>query len=258
MRITDIKIDPRDKTCASLFAAAEYNGFNQESPLAQGGLYHSADRGLNWTKVTLDRTIRGVNSIVIDQSNRIYITTGYRAGGNGVWYSDDWGTTWNQIFSYPGAQNIDVSPFDRNLLVVSVKHLALNPGIYVSRDRGITWTKSNNAIVIPQQIEQVKFDQLEPSKLWAATLGCGFYRGTIKDGDKVQVVDITENGVESANEQVFKLNASIVNADYAQNTLIWKSENTAIATVDANGLVTPTGKGMTKIWAMTQDSYNFV
>lgn len=81
----------------------------------------------------------------------MYITTGYRGKGAGVWATDDFGKKWKQVIQYPGAECIDVSPFDHNLIVVSVRFASKNPGIYFSRDRGRTWHKSNKNITIPHQ-----------------------------------------------------------------------------------------------------------
>lgn len=175
-RINDIKFDPRDYSMASLFVAAENYEFTYDLPQAVGGLYHSSNRGVSWTKVNTPPEVKGVQFIEIDHTNRMYITTGYRGAGAGVWYTDDFGDNWTQIFEYPGTECIDVSPFDHNLIVVTCKFMSKNPGVYVSRDRGKTWAKSNKNIVIPQEIEDVKFDILNPGKMWLATLGTGFYR----------------------------------------------------------------------------------
>ena len=101
----------------SLFIAAQKSDFSQDSPVAEGGLYYSEDRGQSWVKINTPPSVKCVQFIKIDHTNRMYITTGYRGGGSGVWYSDDFGQTWHQIFRYPGAECIDVSPFDHNLLV---------------------------------------------------------------------------------------------------------------------------------------------
>ncbi|WP_430933349.1 VPS10 domain-containing protein [Saccharicrinis sp. 156] len=252
-RINDIKFDPRDNSMASLFAAAENYEFSYEPPQASGGLYHSTNRGASWTKVNTPSEVKGVQFIEIDHTNRIYITTGYRGAGAGVWYTDDFGDNWTQIFEYQGTECIDISPFDHNLMVVTCKFMSKNPGVFVSRDRGITWAKSNKNIVISQEIEDIKFDILDAGKMWLATKGTGFYRGTIENGDQVQVVEVTPHVVEANNEASVQLGASIVNSDFTGETIIWKSENTDIATVDGNGMVTPVKGGHTKIWATTAD-----
>jgi photosystem II stability/assembly factor-like uncharacterized protein len=252
-RIMDIEFDPRDNTRKSLFVAAEKNEFTQVSPIALGGLYHSTDRGANWSKVNTPASVKGVNYIAFDSTNRMYITTGYRGNGNGVWYSDDYGSTWNQIFQYPGAKGIDVSPFDNNLLVVTVEYLSKNPGVYVSRDRGVTWSKSNKNLGNPNKIEDIKFDIHNPEELWLATLGCGFYKGIIESGNEVQVVKVAPKAIDYRIGVAKQIAVEIIQSQYANETITWKSDNPAIVTVDQNGKITPVGKGNAKVWATAVD-----
>ena len=86
-------------------------------------------------------------------------------GGAGAWYTDDFGANWTQVFNYDGAECIDVSPFDNNLIVLTVEYLTKNPGVFVSRDRGLTWSKSNTNIASPNHIEDGFFLQ-EGFKYW--------------------------------------------------------------------------------------------
>ncbi len=253
VRISDITFDPRDSSSASLFAAAQKNAFSQESPLANGGLYHSANRGANWTKVNTPSNVQGVNKIEIDHTNRLYITTGFRGGGAGLWHTDDFGENWTQIFKVPGTTCIDVSPFDRDLLVVTVDYLEKNPGIYLSKDRGLTWSKNNIAIITPHRIEDIEFNIFKPSEIWAANLGTGFYKGKIKNGENIQVLDLEQNSLEYRIGGGKQLTATIVNNTYIGETISWKSENEGIVQVDENGQLTPLGKGKTKIWATAVD-----
>jgi photosystem II stability/assembly factor-like uncharacterized protein len=253
VRVRDIEFDPRDNTRASLFIAAEKYAFTYEPPTADGGLYHSTNRGQNWTKVNTPTEVEGVQFIEIDHTNRMYITTGYRGSGAGVWYTDDFGDSWHQVFEYPGTECINVSPFDHNLIAVSVRFSNENPGFYISRNRGATWAKSNTNIVIPHRIEDIKFDIHNPAQIWIATLGTGFYKGQIKNGDKVQVVKVTPSTLDYRSNVNKQLKAEVINADFADEKISWKSENPGIVTVDQNGLITPIGKGKTKVWATTED-----
>jgi len=253
-RIEDIAFDPRDNSRKSLFVAAEKNAFNYVLPIANGGLYHSKDRGKNWTKVNTPSTVNGVNRIVIDHTNRMYITTGYRGHGNGVWYTDDFGKNWKQIFKYAGAEHMDVSPYDHNLLVVTVQHLSLNPGVYYSKNRGLTWEKDNTNIAAPHRIEDIRFDLKKASEIWLATLGSGFYKGAIKNGNLVQVVDVSPNVIEYISDSGnLQLTANIIQNKHLGEIISWKSDNPSIATVNQDGLITPLKKGNVKIWATCKD-----
>ena len=253
IRVSDILLDPRDNTRQSLFIAAQNYEFTYEPPQADGGLFFSSDNGSTWSSVDLPAAVKGVNELMLDYSNRMYITTGYRGGGAGVWYSDDFGTNWTQIFKGQGTTCIDVSPFDRNFLVVSMDYMERNPGVYVSRDRGATWHKSNTGIVTPHKIENVEFSIYEPNEIWIADLGSGFFKGRIEGDAPIQVVNIEQNSMEAKPSETKQLNAAIVDATYADSKIEWKSENPAIVEVDANGKLTYKSYGNTKVWAMTED-----
>ena len=252
-RISDIKFDPRDETRSSLFAAAERYAFTYDLPQAEGGLYHSSDRGKSWIKINTPAQIEGVMKMVFDHTNRLYITTGFRGSGAGLWYTDDFGATWQQAFAYAGTDQLDVSPFDHNLLVVTYKHMALNPGVFISRDRGLTWEKSNVGLVTPHQQEDINFSTHEPNVIWLANLGSGFFKGKIDIEESIQVVDIAQNAIVITDGKPVSAIANIIDSKYNGQTIAWKSENPSIARVDKDGVITPISKGNTKIWATTSN-----
>ncbi|MDO6737787.1 VPS10 domain-containing protein [Wenyingzhuangia sp. 2_MG-2023] len=252
-KINDVQFDPRDLSRKSLFIAAEKNIHNYRKPLSEGGLFHSTDRGATWKEVKTPSEVEGVQFVTFDHTNRMYITTGYRGGGAGVWYSDDFGENWEQVFKAPETECFAISPFDHNLMVVTTKFLSKNPGVYLSKDRGETWEKINKSIVIPHQIEDVKFDLHNPAEMWLATKGGGFYKGKIENGNQVQVVKVTTPVVTIKDGKKIQLKAKIVNKSYQSEKIVWKSENSAIAKVSKTGTITPVGKGNVKIWATTKD-----
>ena len=249
-RINDLKFDPRDMSKKSLFAAAQKSNFNQDLPLAEGGLYYSSDRGKTWNKVELPAQIQSVQFITFDYTNRMYITTGYRGGGAGVWYSDDFGKSWKQIFTHKGTECIEVSPFNRNYIAVSVRMLSHNPGVYISTDRGKTWVKSNKNIGIPHQIEDIKFDIFNPDEMWIATLGCGFYKGKFKETDNIKKVTVERRTLKLKIGESQSLNV------ISKQNVKWVSENESVAKVDGNGVVTAVGRGNVIIRAISED-YNY-
>ncbi|MDO6738823.1 VPS10 domain-containing protein [Wenyingzhuangia sp. 2_MG-2023] len=251
-RINDVQFDPRDTSRKSLFVAAEKNTQSYFLPLAEGGLYFSSDRGQHWEKVKTPKEVVSVQFVKFDNTNRMYITTGHNTGGAGVWYTDDFGEKWHQVFDFEGTESIDISPFDHNLIVVVVRRSKINQGVYLTEDRGRTWTKVNRDIVTPHQIEDVKFDVFDTSKMWLANLGTGFYMGEIKDGVKNRVVQMETTAIKINKGEKLKLKAKVVNSDAEGEKLIWKSENTGIAKVDNKGNVIAIGKGQTKIWATTK------
>lgn len=253
-RINDVKFDSRDTSNKSLFIAAQKNIHSYHLPLSEGGLYHSTNRGESWKRIKTPSSVEGVQFIEIDHTNRLYITTGYRGGGSGVWYTDDFGDHWQQIFKFPGTECIEVSPFDNNLIAVTVRYAKLNFGVYLSRDRGKTWKKSNKNIGIPHQIEDIKFDLHDPSQMWMATLGCGYYKGIIENGDEIAVVQTKPSVANIGRNSTFQLRVNVLKEGFKDQEILWKSENSSIAKVDKKGKVTALKKGTVKIWATTTDS----
>jgi len=177
-RVNDMVFDPRDPSYQSIFIAAQKRTFGVTDNV--GGLYHTSDRGQTWSQITVDAEVDGVNEIKIDQLGRLWITTGHRESGiGGLWYSDNYGTTWTKAFASKSTDSIDVSPFNPNLVVVSVSDISANPGVYLSQDRGVTWSKNNRVISINHRISAVEFSIHDPATLWLSCVGAGFFKGTM-------------------------------------------------------------------------------
>ncbi|AXT53519.1 T9SS C-terminal target domain-containing protein [Aquimarina sp. BL5] len=263
VRISDIKIDPRDQTNASYFAAAQRLSFSQgsgSSPLAQGGLYFTNNRGLNWTRIDIAPGVTGVNRIEFDTTNRMYVTSGHRGTFNenitgGVWYTDDFGVTWTRIFDNDRTFSIDVSPFDNNILVATIGFLQLNPGIYLSEDRGLTW-KKNNIDGLNTEIRNVEFDLHDATTLWAVSLGNGFNRGAYSNGTQARVLSVSPFEVDMQSGETETIQATILRGGFNQSDITWSSSNPSIATVDQNGNVTAVSMGQAKITALIASRYS--
>ncbi|GGF36188.1 VPS10 domain-containing protein [Echinicola rosea] len=247
-RINDIQFDPRDESRKSLFIAAQKNDKAYFLPIAEGGLYHSADRGKNWSEVKLPAEVEGVQFIKFDLTGRMYITTGHHTGGQGLWYSDDYGLTWQQMFPIGGVECIDISPFDPKLLVVSVGYEAKNPGIYISWDRGKSWHKNNRGITAPHRIEDVKFDLTDGTKIWLATLGSGFYEGSINVPNPVQKIKAVPRTITGKVGTDHSVEVEVLEAGWRSKERAFYSENEAIASVGTDGTITLHSRGQTKIW----------
>ncbi|MEM6769931.1 MAG: hypothetical protein AAF597_05020, partial [Bacteroidota bacterium] len=188
--VRDIEFDPRDDTRSALFIACPWN----EEKKINGGLFYSADRGENWTEIPVSNKIEGVNNLQFDPSGRLYVTAGRREAGldnGGLFYSDDYGQSWTQVFDGPFVDNFAISPFDRNVLVLSMSVLTKNPGIFISQDRGATWAKSNASLGRPAGITQIEFDYYDPTKLWISVFGGGFYRGQFPAGAATRKVTVS-------------------------------------------------------------------
>ncbi|QBG48084.1 hypothetical protein EGM51_12005 [Verrucomicrobia bacterium S94] len=209
-RVNKIEWDPRDPTYQSMFIAVEGAAFDVPEA-SNGGLYHSVNRGQTWTEITIDPEVDGVNEVKIDQSGRIWITAGYRnSNTGGLWYSDDYGITWEKTFVSPLTECVDVSPFDSNLVVVTVGNLQKNPGLYLSEDRGRTWTKNNRSVSINWRIRDVEFSIHDPTTLWLACVGAGFFKGTYIPYQTVHFSDMQDLGDVAAAGAITQVGGSTI------------------------------------------------
>lgn len=159
-----------------------YAALNDE----QGGLFKTTDKGELWKRMTIPKSIKSVNNVFIDRNNgHLLITAGNSDGAyqeGGVWRSEDQGITWEQIFQANNVWQVESSPVDPKLLVISVAGVSTsrldefkNPGIYLSRDGGLSWSKINNGLGQPEKIVDVKPDPYNKHVLWCASWGCGWF-----------------------------------------------------------------------------------
>ncbi|CDF79828.1 glycoside hydrolase (GHnc), partial [Formosa agariphila KMM 3901] len=170
-----IKLDPKNPS--TIYAALNDNS---------GGLYKSTNKGSFWEKMKIPSEIKAVNNVFIDRnSHNIYIATGRRTGTyeeGGVRRSKNDGESWDKIFKAPFVWQVETSPIDEDLIVISVagqaRHIAnefKNPGIYLSKDGAESWTKINKGLGQPNKMVDVKPDPYNKNVLWSAGWGSGWF-----------------------------------------------------------------------------------
>jgi photosystem II stability/assembly factor-like uncharacterized protein len=120
-----------------------------------GGLFKSTDAGTTWSSIFNDKPVSSVSAIAVAASRpeTIYIGTGEAnlrndiAFGDGVWRSDDGGTTWRHLGLDATEQIADVvvDPSDPDRVYVAALGNAYAPsserGIYRSTDGGAMWQR---------------------------------------------------------------------------------------------------------------------
>lgn len=153
---------------------------------AQGGLWKSTDKGVNWTPMTDDWPMLHVSAIAIEQfnSNVIYVGTGdyhgFSGTAMGIMKTTDGGATWTRLgateFGNSPVSTIVISPDNPQTLVASC---GLNGGgrVYRSTDGGLTWSVSINV--------NADWDNLELGmpiagnrQLWAVSQAGGIRRSS--------------------------------------------------------------------------------
>ncbi|WP_010134945.1 WD40/YVTN/BNR-like repeat-containing protein [Ochrovirga pacifica] len=151
-----------------------------------GGLYKTTNKGTFWEKMKIPSEIKSVNNVFVDRNNEyMYIATGRRTGAydeGGVWRSKNNGESWEQIFKAPFVWQVESSPVDENIIVISVAGQAgsvkgqfKNPGIYLSQDGAKSWKKINKGLGQPNKMVDVKPDPYNKNVLWSAAWGSGWY-----------------------------------------------------------------------------------
>ncbi|GAA4237652.1 hypothetical protein GCM10022291_25120 [Postechiella marina] len=170
-----IQLDPKNPN--TIYAALNDN---------DGGLYKTINKGSSWSKIKIPSEIKAVNNVFVDRnSQNIYIATGRRTGSyeeGGVWRSKDKGKSWKQIFKAPFVWQVETSPIDEDIIVISVAGQAgkardqfKNPGVYLSQDGAKSWIKINKGLGQPNKIVDVKPDPYNKDVLWCASWGCGWF-----------------------------------------------------------------------------------
>ena len=175
--VTSICFDPKDFN--TLYASVQNT---------DGGLYKSINKGESWTKVESAAALLsryGVNDIHFDVDGLAYITTGFswfddKEGG--LWVSKDNMLTWERIFDHPWVFRVETARYDANTIFISTlgnnNTGYLNPGSYLSKDKGATWIKINKGNGQSDRINDIAIDYHTPGKYYVSTYGSGWYAAT--------------------------------------------------------------------------------
>ncbi|MGA9637291.1 WD40/YVTN/BNR-like repeat-containing protein, partial [Flavobacterium sp.] len=162
-----------------------------EDGKTDGGLYMSNNKGETWSKAKIPNEIVAVNNIFIDKNTQeMFISCGRSKGTleeGGVWKSKNNGKDWEKIFDMPYVWQTETSPLDSKIITVAVASqnenkgvTTLNPGAYLSKDGGKTWTKINKNLGQPDSVIDLKPDPEDESILWCALKGSGWAKAIIK------------------------------------------------------------------------------
>jgi photosystem II stability/assembly factor-like uncharacterized protein len=99
----------------------------------QAGLWHSADGGRIWTKVTTSPAEEAIAVTYVRTNGRLYVTT--LGSSAGLYVSEDNGQSWKAMGLKRTLLAIAVSPLDPDHIVV----VNDQGEVFASRDGGVTW-----------------------------------------------------------------------------------------------------------------------
>lgn len=126
------------------------------------GIWYTADKGANWSCVTMNNLVANVKGIAISPSNTNIL---YAATNSGVLKSTNGGTIWSHTnldwqSDYPGGpepHQMKVHPTNSNIAII-----ACSQGIYRTTDGGNNWTKE-----ISNLAWDVEFHPTNPNIVYA-------------------------------------------------------------------------------------------
>lgn len=194
-----------------------YAALNQWRNSDPYGLYMSADKAKTWTEVTIPSEIRSVNNVFIDRNTKyMYISCGARTGAydaGGVWRSKDKGDTWELFFKAPYVWYTETSPVNPDLVLVyaagQVGGAFKNPGMYLSRNDGNSWTKMNKGLINHDKMVDIELDPYDENIVYAAGWGSGWYKARIGGFASNSVAfEIAPSQLEVTNEVPLTVNYS--------------------------------------------------
>ena len=152
-----------------------------------GGLYVSTDRAATWTKLaTFPANITSVLDLHFAVDGKMYASCGVSNGNwqdGGVWVSADGGATWSQIFESPWVRMTKTAVYDPNVVLVQMNswntHSIMNPGTFLSKDGGSSWTKINTNNPQSDRVNDIAIDQVYPNVYYVSTYGTGWYKASL-------------------------------------------------------------------------------
>ena len=134
-------------------------------------LFRSDDAGASWRLLPFPRGTPGVfNSVLIDPKESPHYYAGLDAGDSqdsGVYESQDGGETWQALAGLRGAriESLALSPVNPSTLAAGT-----SKGVFVSMDRGVTWSRTSRADDPEmQEITALAFDPVDANVLYAGT-----------------------------------------------------------------------------------------
>ncbi len=150
-----VSIDPKD--AEKVYIATAY------------GIYKTSDAGATWKQINVGLTSKYTSSVIVDHANSNVI---YCSTEDGVFGSNDGAQAWTKLgLNVKNVRVIAQNPRDNQMLAAGTE----NNGIYISRDGGNVWTKSE-AGLDHATFYTIAFDPNHPETMYAGGYVTGVYK----------------------------------------------------------------------------------
>ncbi|MGG3640028.1 Ig-like domain-containing protein [Bacillus gobiensis] len=154
-------------------------------------------------------------------------------------------------------QSITINKSNLSLMVNRTAQLTATVNPSTASNKSVSWTSSNPEIATVDSKGNVKAMKAGNTTITATAKG----NTSIKKSIPITVTKIVPTGLKLSkstlnitNNQSVKVTATVTPADAANKTIVWKSSNTKVATVDSNGNIKGRANGSATITATAKDN----
>ncbi len=176
--IAEIIVDP---TNSNIIYVAAYGPVWNEG--GDRGVYKSVDGGQTWNLVKSVSTYTGCNDLVMDPRNpnvlyasfhqRMRKVFTYIGGGpeSALYKTTDGGNTWKKVEGgFPGGElgriGLAISPVNPDVLYTIVEAKDNKGGIYLSRDKGMSWEKRSGYTTSGNYYQEIVCDPVDVNRIF--------------------------------------------------------------------------------------------
>ncbi|MGJ4945372.1 WD40/YVTN/BNR-like repeat-containing protein [Bradyrhizobium sp. HKCCYLS1011] len=194
------------------------------------GVWHSTNGGSSWTRLNTTGMPTAYWDMVVDQLGTLWITTG--AGGALRLWTSETGWVRNSLRDGAGLSGIAVSPLNPNNMLCC----SLGGRMYISTDRGSTWTTS----IITSRVDgsaDAPWQNWGPSAGYAGTNNGGYSRGSYGYSANRLMFDSTGVVYMAQGFGVFSAPTPFANP----NNITYRAQSRGIEALDATYVIHPPG-----------------
>lgn len=212
---------------------------------------NTTDKTVTWT--SSDPSVASVSNSGVVTANKVGTATITATTNDGTNLSASCTVEvyWNAV------TGISVTPATATILVGGTTTLTATVTPDNASNKSVTWTSSNTAVAMVNANGVVTGVSVGNATITATTVEGGYSASATITVDPVRVTGVTLNQstirLRTSGTTTQQLTATITPANATNKNVTWTSNNTGIATVSDNGLVTAVAPGTTTVTVTTED-----